>query len=147
MCCFLSQGPASKSYKHVFQPMKSNQRRFIHELSIHYGCDTSSFDPEPLRNVTVYATRWEEVWQSIYNFCVYRDVFIVLCWFLQFLSFFCMCTIDDANLCLVNIYWKGNKNGALIQSRLLCLKQVYVADPSLSSVLQVKGQITPSLTD
>jgi hypothetical protein len=37
--------------------MKVNERRFIHELCGYYNIDTQSFDPEPNRNVCLYAAR------------------------------------------------------------------------------------------
>ena len=40
---------------HSFKPMKTNERHLIHELATFYGLDTQAFDPEPQRNVVVYA--------------------------------------------------------------------------------------------
>lgn len=37
--------------------MKSFERKFIHELASYYGFETLSHDPEPHRNVSVYATK------------------------------------------------------------------------------------------
>lgn len=37
----------------AFQPMKSSQREFIHNLAEDYGLDSESQDPEPYRNVVV----------------------------------------------------------------------------------------------
>ena len=37
--------------------MKSNDRRFVHELASYFGLETISTDPEPYRNVCVYANK------------------------------------------------------------------------------------------
>ena len=37
--------------------MKSFERKFIHELAHYYGFETLSHDPEPNRNVCIYASR------------------------------------------------------------------------------------------
>lgn len=37
--------------------MKINERRFIHELASYYDIETQSFDPEPNRNVCLYAIK------------------------------------------------------------------------------------------
>lgn len=40
---------------HQFQPMKYEQRKFLHELAGFYGCETQSYDEEPVRSITVVA--------------------------------------------------------------------------------------------
>lgn len=45
------------SRSHSFPIMSSNQRRCIHELSEHYGCETQSYDYEPKKNVVASAPR------------------------------------------------------------------------------------------
>ena len=48
-----SQGPGDQARRHKFQPMANHERRMVHELAPHYGCDSLSYDSEPLRHVTV----------------------------------------------------------------------------------------------
>lgn len=50
---------------HAFAPMKSIQRKVVHELAEYYGCETQSYDEEPNTNVVATATRWVAV-------CVHR---------------------------------------------------------------------------
>lgn len=45
------------SRSHSFPVMNSNQRRCIHELAEHYGCETQSYDYEPKKNVVATAPR------------------------------------------------------------------------------------------
>ena len=55
-----------------FSVMKSNQRRFVHELAGYFTCDTYSLDPEPQRNVVAIATKWVNqkiLWKSVYPWC------------------------------------------------------------------------------
>jgi transcriptional repressor NF-X1 len=40
---------------HSFKPMKKTERHVIHELASFYGLETQSMDPEPFRNVVVFA--------------------------------------------------------------------------------------------
>ncbi|GAB6020489.1 hypothetical protein CHUAL_003175 [Chamberlinius hualienensis] len=44
-----------KSRSFAFQPMKSDHRRVIHELSEFFGCETQSYDQEPKKNVVATA--------------------------------------------------------------------------------------------
>lgn len=43
--------------KYNFKPMKRDNRRTVHELAAYYGCTTTSYDAEPVRNVVVMATK------------------------------------------------------------------------------------------
>lgn len=45
------------SRSHSFPIMSMNQRRCIHELAEHYGCETQSYDYEPKKNVVATAPR------------------------------------------------------------------------------------------
>ncbi|ELT89371.1 hypothetical protein CAPTEDRAFT_154981 [Capitella teleta] len=42
---------------HAFAPMKSMQRRVIHELAEFYGCESLSYDEEPNKNVVATANK------------------------------------------------------------------------------------------
>jgi transcriptional repressor NF-X1 len=42
---------------HSFKPMKRDHRRIIHELAEYYNLTSTSYDPEPQRNVVVIATK------------------------------------------------------------------------------------------
>ncbi|KAJ3113658.1 hypothetical protein HDU96_003097 [Phlyctochytrium bullatum] len=42
---------SKKKKIHMFPPMKSPQRKFIHDLAAFYGIETESMDPEPRRSV------------------------------------------------------------------------------------------------
>jgi transcriptional repressor NF-X1 len=44
-----------KSYS--FKSMPNAQRRVIHELAEHYGCQTESYDEEPNKNVVATAVK------------------------------------------------------------------------------------------
>ncbi|XP_031548805.1 transcriptional repressor NF-X1-like [Actinia tenebrosa] len=46
---------------HSFPPMKSNQRRIIHELAVHYNCSSISYYSEPKRNTVITATKESKV--------------------------------------------------------------------------------------
>ncbi|CAF0802157.1 unnamed protein product [Brachionus calyciflorus] len=47
-----------KTKKSVCLPvMKTNERRFVHELATYYGIETISEDPEPNRSVTLYGNK------------------------------------------------------------------------------------------
>ena len=46
------------SRSHSFPIMSQNQRRCIHELAEHYGCDTQSYDYEPKKNVVATAPKY-----------------------------------------------------------------------------------------
>ncbi|CAF0726780.1 unnamed protein product [Didymodactylos carnosus] len=39
-----------------FKPMKTQDRKFIHELAAFYNCETQAQDPEPQRNVVAFAS-------------------------------------------------------------------------------------------
>lgn len=55
---FVKDVNVSKSKKALSLPtMKALERRFIHELASYYGIETQSHDPEPYRNVTLYASK------------------------------------------------------------------------------------------
>ena len=49
----LAKGSATQVRRHRFSPMFSNERKLIHELAPHYGCDSLSHDTEPQRYVTL----------------------------------------------------------------------------------------------
>jgi hypothetical protein len=54
----VSECRAVSGKKSLHMPiMKINERRFIHELCGYYDIETQSFDPEPNRNVCLYASR------------------------------------------------------------------------------------------
>ncbi len=40
---------------HAFPPMNRDQRRLVHELAELYGCQTQSYDEEPVKNVVATA--------------------------------------------------------------------------------------------
>ncbi|XP_055333242.1 transcriptional repressor NF-X1-like [Paramacrobiotus metropolitanus] len=40
---------------HNFEPMKFDQRKFAHELAGFYGCETKSYDDEPIRSIIAVA--------------------------------------------------------------------------------------------
>ncbi|KAB7503183.1 Protein shuttle craft [Armadillidium nasatum] len=44
-----------KSRSHSFAPMNRDKRRFIHEYSKYFGCQSQSYDEEPKKNVVVTA--------------------------------------------------------------------------------------------
>ena len=46
--------------------MKNAQRRIIHELAVHYGCDTTSYDQEPSRNVMASVNKYVRKYISTY---------------------------------------------------------------------------------
>ena len=48
---------AHKSRSHSFPSMKSDQRKFVHELAEAFGCATQSYDEEPNRNVVATAVK------------------------------------------------------------------------------------------
>jgi transcriptional repressor NF-X1 len=41
--------------------MNHEKRQFIHELCVHFGCESESFDAEPKRNVVATAVK-DRVW-------------------------------------------------------------------------------------
>jgi transcriptional repressor NF-X1 len=48
------KGPAGDQVRrHRFPAMASHERKMVHELAPLYGCDSLSYDAEPLRHVTV----------------------------------------------------------------------------------------------
>lgn len=51
--CRASTLPGKKSLQ--LPAMKPTERRFIHELASYYDMETASFDPEPFRNVCLFA--------------------------------------------------------------------------------------------
>ncbi|XP_041366295.1 transcriptional repressor NF-X1-like [Gigantopelta aegis] len=46
-----------RSRSHAFSPGNRDQRRLIHELAEFYGCETESYDFEPVKNVVATANR------------------------------------------------------------------------------------------
>ncbi|CAG5121642.1 unnamed protein product [Candidula unifasciata] len=48
---------AQPNRSHAFQSMNREQRRFVHELAEFYGCQTQSYDYEPVKNVVATATK------------------------------------------------------------------------------------------
>lgn len=51
-----------QNYKsHSFPPMNKEQRKVVHELAEHYGCQTEAYDMEPNRNVVAIA-RKDKCW-------------------------------------------------------------------------------------
>jgi len=49
----VQKSSSNQTRTHYFRPMKNTQRKLIHELAIHFGCETISYDSEPLRNVLI----------------------------------------------------------------------------------------------
>ncbi len=100
--------------------MKVNERRFVHELCGYYDIETQSFDPEPNRNVCLYASREKSCLPTV---------------------------LLSQSLDLFG--GKANNSGANQMSRVLNLKQINLQasqSPIKSNMSSLDGYLKPSLS-